>query len=404
MFRDQRERPDRKAAQRATRIDDTRVSLLRRRNLCTNFWPEDDVLMIELSEIHRRLADYLGTGLLSLKVLASGWETTVFEFATEAASPRLPLIPSRTPLVLRFYQGTLADAKGARENFNIAKLSSLGYCVPKPFGYEPDHEVVGAPFLIMERVPGGPLFATRSFPSAFKTFSLGFFGFVRAQVRLHQMELRQTGLDEIPRAFTPPGVQAQAPLLDRMLKLIEHRVEEGPLPGLKEAHSRLSARAAEFRIAPSSIVHMDYHPQNVVVKGFRVNGVIDWVNTDIGDRHLDAAMTAAILSSSALEHPRWMRDNVAGNSLRALFASLYIPLYHAMAPLDFERFRYCQAVASLLRLSMLGMMRARGAEVVGFRPEAIGEVTPAVVRLLSRYAARKSGASVRLDMAKPFAI
>jgi len=31
-------------------------------------------------------------------------------------------------------------------------------------------------------------------------------------------------------------------------------------------------------------------------------------------------------------------------------------------------------------------------------------VTPAVVRLLSRYAARKSGASVRLDMAKPFAV
>jgi aminoglycoside phosphotransferase (APT) family kinase protein len=149
---------------------------------------------------------------------------------------------------------------------------------------------------------------------------------------------------------------------------------------------------------------MDYHPQNVVVQGFRVTGVIDWVNTDVGDRHLDAAMTAAILSSSAMEHPRWMRDNFAGNSLRALFASLYIPLYHAMAPLDFERFRYCQAVASLLRLSMLGMMRTRGAEVVGFRPEAIGEVTPAVVRLLSRYAARKSGAAVGLDQAKPFPV
>jgi aminoglycoside phosphotransferase (APT) family kinase protein len=141
-----------------------------------------------------------------------------------------------------------------------------------------------------------------------------------------------------------------------------------------------------------------------VVSGLRVTGVIDWVNTDIGDRHLDAATTATILSSSALEHPRWMRDNLAGNSLRALFTSLYIPLYHAMAPLDFERFRYCQAVASLLRLSMMGMMHARGAEVVGFRPEAIGEVTPAVVRLLSRYAARHSGAAVRLEMATPHAI
>jgi len=37
------------------------------------------------------------------------------------------------------------------------------------------------------------------------------------------------------------------------------------------------------------------------------------------------------------------------------------------------------------------MMRVRGPESVGFRPEAIENVTPAVVRLLSRYAGRKSG-------------
>jgi aminoglycoside phosphotransferase (APT) family kinase protein len=357
--------------------------------------------MMQLAEIQNRLADYLGTALLSLKVLASGWETTVFEFATERESPRLAQLPSRTPMVLRFYQGTMADAKGAREHITIGRLSTVGYAVPKPFGYEPDHAALGAPFLIMERVVGGPLFSTRSFPQAFKTFSLGFFAFVRAQVRLHQMELRNSGLDEIPRAYTPDGIDVGAPLLDRMLKIIERRVEEGPLPGLKDALSRLTLRAGEFRNAPASLVHMDYHPQNVVVRGVRVSGVIDWVNTDIGDRHLDAATTATILSSSAMEHPRWMRDNLAGNSLRTMFASLYIPLYHAMAPLDFERFRYCQAVSSLFRLSMLGMMRARGAEVVGFRPEAIGEVTPAVVRLLSRYAARKSGAVVGLDQAMP---
>ena len=79
--------------------------------------------MLELAEIQTRLADYLGTPLLSLKVLASGWETTVFEFATASDSSRLPLMPTRTPLVLRFYQGTFADPKGARENFTIAKLS-----------------------------------------------------------------------------------------------------------------------------------------------------------------------------------------------------------------------------------------------------------------------------------------
>ncbi len=197
------------------------------------------------------------------------------------------------------------------------------------------------------------------------------------------------------------AASADSPLLDRVLAIIANRVETGPLPGLREALNLVTERAPKFRRSPDSLVHMDYHPLNVMVNGVSVTGVIDWVNTDVGDRHLDAAMTAVILSSSALEKPRWMRDNLVGNGLRTSFAALYMPLYHAMAPMDFERFRYCQAVAALLRLSMMGMMRARGPEVVGFRREAIEEVTPAVVRLLSRYATRKSGASVRLDAPAP---
>src|SRR5260370_17171058 len=130
---------------------------------------------------------------------------------------------------------------------------------------------------------------------------------------------------------------------------------------------------------------MYYNPLTVMVARTRGTGVDDWVNTDVGGRHLDAAMTAVFRPSSAVEKPRWMRDNLVGNGLRASFAALYMPLYHAMAPMNFERFRYCQAVAALLRLSMLGMMRARGPEIVGFRAESLAEATPAVVTLLSPY-------------------
>ncbi len=360
--------------------------------------------MFELAEIRDRVARWLDAPVSSLKVLASGWETTVFEFTAARASARVEMMPANAPMVLRFYQGALADDKGARDWATMSALARAGYSVPRPYAFEPDHDAMGAPFMILERVEGGPLFATRSFPSAFKTFSLGFFDFVRQQTRLHSLDPKTRGLSEIPRAFVIPEHDPQLPLLDRLLETIRHRVDAGPLPGLRDAYARLLARANQFRNAPPSVVHMDYHPQNVLVKGVRVTGVIDWVNADIGDRHLDAAMTAAILSSSAMEHPRWMRDNLAGNSLRAMFASLYIPLYHAMAPLDFERFRYCQAVASLLRLSMLGMMRTRGPATVGFRPESIGEVTPAVVKLLSRYAARKSGTAVGLDTATPMPV
>ena len=357
--------------------------------------------MLDPEQIARRLSSYLGAPVARVSVLASGWETTVFAFTLERASSVCASIPVAQPVVLRFYEGSAADSKGTREHITIDRLSHAGFAVPRPYLFEPDHHALGAPFLIMERLGGSPLFGARSFPTAFKTFSLGFFSFVRAQARLHKYDPAIAGLREIPHAYSANAIQSEPPLLDRLLDLIADRVENGPLPGLREALHRVTERAPRFRSSPQSLVHMDYHPLNVMVDGVRVTGVIDWVNTDVGDRHLDAAMTAVILSSSALEHPRWMRDNLVGNGLRASFAALYMPLYHAMAPMKLERFRYCQAVAALLRLSMLGMMRARGPEIVGFRPESISEVTPAVVRLLSRYATRKSGAAARLDMARP---
>jgi aminoglycoside phosphotransferase (APT) family kinase protein len=343
------------------------------------------------ADVGTRLAGYLGGTIASIRVLASGWETTVFEFRLGSRSPRTAQLPLAAPLVLRFYEGSRADDKGAREALTIRQLAEAGYPVPCPYLFEPDHAALGAPFLIMQRVAGGPLFTTGSFPRAFKTFALGFIDFVRAQARLHRMAARGMHLDNIPHAFRIGEAAKPQPLLDRLLAIIGDRIERGPLPGLQDAFARLHTRAVQFRDAPEALVHMDYHPQNVLVEGMHVTGVIDWVNADRGDRHLCAATTAVILSSSAMERPRWMRENVVGNSLRTLFASLYIPLYHALAPMELSRFRYCQAVAAMLRLSMFGMMRARGPESVGFRPEAIENVTPAVVRLLSRYAARKAG-------------
>ena len=358
--------------------------------------------MLDLRDIEQRLSTYLGAPVARLSVLASGWETTIFEFVIDAASRSFAALPAGIPLVLRFYQGSAAEAKGVREHITLDRLFTAGYSVPRPHLFEADHRALGAPFLIMQRLTGGPLFAIRSFPSAFKTFSMAFFSFVRTQARLHKFDPTSAGLRDIPRSYAPAdGVSAGAPLLDRVLSIIASRVENGPLPGLREGLNLVAERAARFRLSSNSLVHMDYHPQNVMVEGVRVTGVIDWVNTDVGDRHLDAAMSAVILSSSAMEKPRWMRDNPVGNGLRASFAALYMPLYHAMAPMEFERFRYCQAVSALLRLSMLGMMRVRGPEAVGFRREAIAEVTPAVVRLLTRYATRKSGASVRLDAPAP---
>ena len=358
------------------------------------------------------LSLYLGVDVCDLRVLASGWETTLYEFALRSRSGLLPSVEAGTPLVLRLYPSIEAADKGAREYRTIRHLASTGYPVPQPYLFEPGGAAIGAPFLVMERLGGGPLFAIGSFPQAFKTFSMGFLGFVRAQARLHRMALTPPALEALrtPAAANQPQVagmaqdstkdtaqdDAAARLLELVLKTIAERVERGPLPGLAAALERLRRRAPEFKDAPPSFLHLDYHPQNVMVQGLRVTGVIDWANAAIGDRHFDAATTAVILSTSAMEHPRWMRDNVAGNNLRRTFNALYLALYHASAPMELRRLHYYQGLAGTLRLSTLGMMRVRGPRSVGFSPDAIDQVTPSVLRLLGGYVARKTGSAVAI--------
>jgi aminoglycoside phosphotransferase (APT) family kinase protein len=343
----------------------------------------------DASAFQARLGAALGTAVDNLRVLASGWETTVFEFTLTANSTVSPDLPVNKPLVLRFYEGSQAAEKARREYPAMRELARHHFPVPHPYLHETRGDALGAPFMIMERVAGGPLFAIKSFPQAFKTFSLGFIGFVRAQARLHRLSAAATSNDSFL------GEHKQ-PLLDRMLELIANRVEQGPLPGLVEGLAKLRQIAAQFKSTSPALLHLDYHPQNVIVKGTRVTGVIDWVNAARGDRHLDAATTAVILATSAMTRPRWMDDNAAGNSLRRLFTSLYVPMYHALAPMEFSRFHFYQGVAALVRLSTFGMMRTRGPASIGYRPESIENVTPSVVRLLSRYASRKTGVPVHL--------
>lgn len=345
--------------------------------------------------LRERLAGWLGAPLAAFRALDSGWETTIFEFTLKARARWESEIPLGSPLVLRCYQGARANVKAARESRVMFALAAAGYPAPQPFAFEPDPAALGTPFLIMARAAGGPLFETKSFPRALRIFSLGFPGFVRAQARLHRLA---------PQTIPPPestddnddAATSATPLLDRMLATIADRVERGPLPGLKDARFKLAERASRFRNGPSVPVHLDYHPQNVIVSGMRVTGVIDWVNADCGDRHLDAATTAVILATSAMDRPRWMRDNPAGNTLRRLFTALYLPAYQALAPMDLKRFRYCQAVAGLFRLSTFGMMLAQGPEAVGYRSEALRHVTADAVRLLTRYTARKTGVAIAL--------
>ncbi len=355
--------------------------------------------MAVANQVEARLSKYLGAQLDRFRVLASGWETTVFEFALR--SPAGIELPQRRPLVLRFYHGPEAASKGRREHRVLQSLRAAKFPVPCPYLYEPDAAAVGAPFLIMERLAGAPLLRLGGFAGAVRTFTVAFLPFVRLHARLHRMDPGAAGITELDPALGRGENAAVRPaLLDRTLATIAARVEQGPLAWLGPALQWARTESVRFSNSASSVLHMDYHPLNVLVAGARISGIIDWVNAEGGDRHLDVATTSAILSCHAMENPRWLRDNPAGNSLRRFYNGLYVALYHATMPLEFARLRYYQALASIFRLSTLGMMLTRGAESVGYRSEAAADVTRPVLQLLARYAARKSRIPIPVPLPK----
>jgi aminoglycoside phosphotransferase (APT) family kinase protein len=83
---------------------------------------------------------------------------------------------------------------------------------------------------------------------------------------------------------------------------------------------------------PDVLLHLDYHPMNVLVADGRVSAVLDWANARIGDPRADLARTASILRFAPLAPgvPRPL-----GSLLRRLFVAGWRRGYREVAgPID----------------------------------------------------------------------
>ena len=59
--------------------------------------------------------------------------------------------------------------------------------------------------------------------------------------------------------------------------------------------SELTAHLRAVAAGSTRILHLDYHPLNLLVEGRRATGLIDWANVHVGDRRADLARTVTIL-------------------------------------------------------------------------------------------------------------
>jgi len=68
----------------------------------------------------------------------------------------------------------------------------------------------------------------------------------------------------------------------------------------EDLEPELLARLARPAGFATSVLHLDYHPLNVMVDRGRVTGVLDWANVAIGDRRADLARTVTLFRLAPL--------------------------------------------------------------------------------------------------------
>lgn len=168
-----------------------------------------------------------------------------------------------------------------RESVVVTALEGTGIPAPRILGFCSDESVIGAPFYLMEYVPG-VVVAThedgRALAESVRTKASEQAIDVLAQI--HLLDVDSVGLGTLGR---------RDDYLSRQLHIWHrqsHKAATRELPLIDELHRRLAASAPPQRY--TSLVHGDYRLGNLLLASDgTVNAVLDWELCSLGDPMAD---------------------------------------------------------------------------------------------------------------------
>jgi aminoglycoside phosphotransferase (APT) family kinase protein len=173
-----------------------------------------------------------------------------------------------------------------REHRIIAALEGSGVPVPPTVGYEPDPDVNGAPFYVMDFVEGTVIRDAQDAREHLVPEVRGTAAdeLIDVLVRLHEIDPDDVGLGDLGR---------KEDYLARQLRRWHSQLEKGrtrDVPILDEVHERLVADIPEQ--GPAAIVHGDYKLENVILdpETGKLRAVLDWELTTLGDPLADVGL------------------------------------------------------------------------------------------------------------------
>jgi len=290
--------------------------------------------------------DRQGVQVGGLTRINAGWESDVYAFVAEygPAGAR-----QRKELILRIYPGNDAYHKSAREFHGMRQLRRAGYPVPGVLLLERECSPFGQPFLLMEKIQGQEMWPSlfRSLPGKQRTLLTLF---CELFVQLHDLDRR-------PFVDDAAGYDVEgAPyvLVDRFLSMARSFLMRFSKPDFLPILEWLEARRGDVPCARPSVVHLDFHPANILLRDDGSAVVLDWTQVGVSDARFDLAWT--LLLVGAYEGTAW-RERV----LRE---------YERLAGNPVEQLGYFDVAACLKRLLSVVVSLSDGAEELGMRPGA----------------------------------
>jgi aminoglycoside phosphotransferase (APT) family kinase protein len=306
-----------------------------------------------------------------------GWETYTYHF--QLKSPELQESPFAQPLTVRIYSGPPGLPRAQRE-FQVQRhMWERNYPVAEPFLVEEEKDYFGGPFLVMTRVLGTTLL--RALLRRPRRLLWAPAQMAEAHVRLHRL----------PTADFPalPGCSRDC-RVDEMRTLIE----EYGLRSLRSGWDWLCTNRPPWPADPC-IVHLDFHPLNLIMERSGSLVVLDWNEADLGDPHADVGTTLTLMDCPPAVSVSWM-EKLSIRMGRAYFSYGYLRAYRQQMPLVEDRLAYYRAFAAFRRLCFYGRWLQGGPQITGHKPSLLQCITDTHRHCLEEYFRKWTGVRVRL--------
>ena len=233
---------------------------------------------------HKRFPSKRNPSISQVDDITSGWEAQLIKFNIDFQEDNHY---HNEELVARIFQGDQAAEKAVREFNILTRLYDLDFPVPKVYFMEKDVEVLGGPFIIMEFIKGKEL-ATVLGEASKNEYKDLMDEFTRIWVSLHRLDASKIYPD-VQQGTTEAYLDGLFMMVDNLLNNLDIAWFDPVIGWLKFKRDSVSSM-------PLSVIHLDYHTRNVMVRDDGRLVVLDWTLAEYADYRVDLAWTSLILS------------------------------------------------------------------------------------------------------------